>query len=39
MARIFFPGAPIRIAQVPAGASAPAGGAPASAPVAQAHPK
>ena len=38
MARIFFPGAPIRIAQAPAGASAPAGGAPAPAP-AQAHSK
>jgi membrane fusion protein (multidrug efflux system) len=39
MARIFFPGAPIRIAQAPAGASAPAGGAPAPEPTAQAHSK
>jgi membrane fusion protein (multidrug efflux system) len=35
MARIFFPGAPVQIAQAPAGgASAPAGGAPAAAPAA-----
>jgi len=39
MARIFFPGAPIRIAQAPAGASAPTGGAPAPEPAAQAHSK
>jgi membrane fusion protein, multidrug efflux system len=39
MARIFFPGAPIRIARAPAGASAPAGGAPASESAGQAHPK
>jgi membrane fusion protein, multidrug efflux system len=32
MARIFFPGAPVQVAQAPAGsASAPAGGAPAGA--------